>query len=115
MNCLYTMPPLTVTCSISRQARSPLQSAVSTTRRDSPVIGIRSMSRFHRLAQQMAKATGSTGISGASTRKCECHLPARHGTSPGSTASRWTLPVSYTHLGAHETPEHLVCRLLLEK
>ena len=24
-------------------------------------------------------------------------------------------PVSYTHLGAHETPEHLVCRLLLEK
>eukprot|EP00658_Telonema_sp_P-2_P083636 TRINITY_DN9111_c0_g1_i4.p1 TRINITY_DN9111_c0_g1~~TRINITY_DN9111_c0_g1_i4.p1 ORF type:complete len:105 (-),score=38.47 TRINITY_DN9111_c0_g1_i4:32-346(-) len=26
-----------------------------------------------------------------------------------------TLPVSYTHLRAHETPEHLVCRLLLEK
>src|SRR5678815_4484663 len=28
----------------------------------------------------------------------------------------WTLggdPVSYTHLRAHETPEHLVCRLLL--
>src|SRR5678815_5688780 len=23
--------------------------------------------------------------------------------------------VSYTHLRAHETPEHLVCRLLLEK
>ena len=23
-------------------------------------------------------------------------------------------PVSYTHLRAHETPEHLVCRLLLE-
>src|SRR5678815_5351351 len=28
----------------------------------------------------------------------------------------WTnTPVSYTHLRAHETPEHLVCRLLLEK
>ena len=28
----------------------------------------------------------------------------------------WGLsPVSYTHLRAHETPEHLVCRLLLEK
>src|SRR5674536_384220 len=27
--------------------------------------------------------------------------------------SPWT--VSYTHLRAHETPEHLVCRLLLEK
>src|SRR5678816_4825866 len=26
-----------------------------------------------------------------------------------------TTPVSYTHLRAHETPEHLVCRLLLEK
>src|SRR5678815_5447769 len=29
---------------------------------------------------------------------------------------RWTPEaVSYTHLRAHETPEHLVCRLLLEK
>ena len=26
-----------------------------------------------------------------------------------------TEPVSYTHLRAHETPEHLVCRILLEK
>ena len=26
-----------------------------------------------------------------------------------------TVSVSYTHLRAHETPEHLVCRLLLEK
>ena len=24
-------------------------------------------------------------------------------------------PVSYTHLRAHETPEHLVCRPMLEK
>eukprot|EP00658_Telonema_sp_P-2_P042775 TRINITY_DN30768_c0_g1_i1.p1 TRINITY_DN30768_c0_g1~~TRINITY_DN30768_c0_g1_i1.p1 ORF type:complete len:100 (+),score=9.61 TRINITY_DN30768_c0_g1_i1:90-389(+) len=36
-------------------------------------------------------------------------------------AGRWSCtvaprnPVSYTHLRAHETPEHLVCRLLLEK
>src|SRR5678815_383666 len=28
--------------------------------------------------------------------------------------TKW-YPVSYTHLRAHETPEHLVCRLLLEK
>src|SRR5678815_5511636 len=27
----------------------------------------------------------------------------------------WQESVSYTHLRAHETPEHLVCRLLLEK
>src|SRR5674536_224330 len=33
------------------------------------------------------------------------------------SARRWQLrlPVSYTHLRAHETPEQLVCRLLLEK
>src|SRR5674536_377793 len=29
--------------------------------------------------------------------------------------SRDSAAVSYTHLRAHETPEHLVCRLLLEK
>src|SRR5678815_3640962 len=29
--------------------------------------------------------------------------------------SHSVLTVSYTHLRAHETPEHLVCRLLLEK
>src|SRR5678816_1644182 len=29
--------------------------------------------------------------------------------------TRWYEAVSYTHLRAHETPEHLVCRLLLEK
>ena len=28
---------------------------------------------------------------------------------------QWEAAVSYTHLRAHETPEHLVCRLLLEK
>eukprot|EP00658_Telonema_sp_P-2_P012880 TRINITY_DN14901_c0_g1_i3.p1 TRINITY_DN14901_c0_g1~~TRINITY_DN14901_c0_g1_i3.p1 ORF type:complete len:154 (+),score=44.56 TRINITY_DN14901_c0_g1_i3:75-536(+) len=28
---------------------------------------------------------------------------------------RIAVAVSYTHLRAHETPEHLVCRLLLEK
>ena len=29
---------------------------------------------------------------------------------------RESMPLSlYTHLRAHETPEHLVCRLLLEK
>ena len=27
----------------------------------------------------------------------------------------FVVAVSYTHLRAHETPEHLVCRLLLEK
>src|SRR5678816_229795 len=30
-------------------------------------------------------------------------------------AEQGVFSVSYTHLRAHETPEHLVCRLLLEK
>eukprot|EP00658_Telonema_sp_P-2_P032529 TRINITY_DN24067_c0_g2_i1.p1 TRINITY_DN24067_c0_g2~~TRINITY_DN24067_c0_g2_i1.p1 ORF type:complete len:180 (+),score=52.82 TRINITY_DN24067_c0_g2_i1:155-694(+) len=36
-----------------------------------------------------------------------------NGCPPGSNPD--PDPVSYTHLRAHETPEHLVCRLLLEK
>src|SRR5674536_256021 len=32
-----------------------------------------------------------------------------------SLSTLFSTPVSYTHLRAHETPEHLVCRLLLEK
>eukprot|EP00658_Telonema_sp_P-2_P030368 TRINITY_DN22946_c0_g2_i1.p1 TRINITY_DN22946_c0_g2~~TRINITY_DN22946_c0_g2_i1.p1 ORF type:complete len:381 (-),score=22.69 TRINITY_DN22946_c0_g2_i1:113-1255(-) len=38
--------------------------------------------------------------------------------SDGANSNIWIadlLAVSYTHLRAHETPEHLVCRLLLEK
>src|SRR5674536_394270 len=40
-----------------------------------------------------------------------------HSDTSGLTVSsgRPRGPVSYTHLRAHETPEHLVCRLLLEK
>ena len=33
----------------------------------------------------------------------------------GRTLLALARTVSYTHLRAHETPEHLVCRLLLEK
>ena len=35
--------------------------------------------------------------------------------SAGETQQPNPIAVSYTHLRAHETPEHLVCRLLLEK
>src|SRR5678815_2357733 len=33
----------------------------------------------------------------------------------GHIVNKTLKAVSYTHLRAHETPEHLVCRLLLEK
>src|SRR5678816_1988129 len=41
-----------------------------------------------------------------------CIGVSMNGVQPGSRASPSALPVSYTHLRAHETPEHLVCRLL---
>src|SRR5678816_232807 len=37
------------------------------------------------------------------------------GSGHTGTGMYWHTAVSYTHLRAHETPEHLVCRLLLEK
>ena len=37
------------------------------------------------------------------------------GVGLGTAAFIAFIAVSYTHLRAHETPEHLVCRLLLEK
>ena len=45
-------------------------------------------------------------------------LGIRVGLVGNETASKMLhdrVAVSYTHLRAHETPEHLVCRLLLEK
>ena len=39
----------------------------------------------------------------------------RRGIGSDSRIGSKFLSVSYTHLRAHETPEHLVCRLLLEK
>src|SRR5674536_200721 len=41
--------------------------------------------------------------------------PPRRTPSHRCRADRSRGSVSYTHLRAHETPEHLVCRLLLEK
>src|SRR5678816_311326 len=40
---------------------------------------------------------------------------AREGYRLGNGELVDSMTVSYTHLRAHETPEHLVCRLLLEK
>src|SRR5678815_1827350 len=42
--------------------------------------------------------------------RLETKMRARHHATPAPLIT----PVSYTHLRAHETPEHLVCRLLLE-
>src|SRR5678815_5582790 len=39
---------------------------------------------------------------------------ATRAAAAGGVTTLIDMPVSYTHLRAHETPEHLVCRLLLE-
>src|SRR5678815_1909916 len=43
---------------------------------------------------------------------CQLNGPSAVATATIPIPSSTTLPVSYTHLRAHETPEHLVCRLL---
>src|SRR5674536_376148 len=63
----------------------------------------------HRGRQTPAETRGSSGREGEADR-----APARRADRrPASGAD--VAPVSYTHLRAHETPEHLVCRLLLAK
>src|SRR5678815_3153185 len=42
-------------------------------------------------------------------------LRTMYGELPFDYGDYLIIPVSYTHLRAHETPEQLVCRLLLEK
>ena len=54
--------------------------------------------------------SNSTGESGANVDHKDFSYSVSWTSSSGGSAA-----VSYTHLRAHETPEHLVCRLLLEK
>src|SRR5678816_4812844 len=56
--------------------------------------------------------------SGLSTRGYSLVIYPKNSPAPSFFVVRdllFFIPVSYTHLRAHETPEHLVCRLLLEK
>eukprot|EP00658_Telonema_sp_P-2_P038496 TRINITY_DN27609_c0_g1_i2.p1 TRINITY_DN27609_c0_g1~~TRINITY_DN27609_c0_g1_i2.p1 ORF type:complete len:262 (+),score=37.49 TRINITY_DN27609_c0_g1_i2:213-998(+) len=58
---------------------------------------------------------GGNGVC-SSNNNCTCNSPFAANTTTGlCTACVKGYSVSYTHLRAHETPEHLVCRLLLEK
>src|SRR5678815_5903448 len=50
-------------------------------------------------------------LSLSASKSCvpRCLMPD---SSTNCAISRCIIPVSYTHLRAHETPEHLVCRFL---
>eukprot|EP00658_Telonema_sp_P-2_P001910 TRINITY_DN10707_c0_g1_i1.p1 TRINITY_DN10707_c0_g1~~TRINITY_DN10707_c0_g1_i1.p1 ORF type:complete len:327 (-),score=81.25 TRINITY_DN10707_c0_g1_i1:71-1051(-) len=67
-------------------------------------------------AEEVAEASSKAEMNGERESSPPVNNPSTSTTLPATIkAVRQRLPVSYTHLRAHETPEHLVCRLLLEK
>src|SRR5678815_3936283 len=78
------------------------------------------------VARSDSESRLATALWGARAAFWQWHIPSNTRTaSPlwlamtGYSRAQWDATpnpsVSYTHLRAHETPEHLVCRLLLEK
>src|SRR5678815_3918835 len=57
-------------------------------------------------------ATANTTIGAAASAPAQPVLTTVNPSCGVTTGSITLTPVSYTHLRAHETPEHLVCRLL---
>eukprot|EP00658_Telonema_sp_P-2_P016743 TRINITY_DN16487_c0_g1_i3.p1 TRINITY_DN16487_c0_g1~~TRINITY_DN16487_c0_g1_i3.p1 ORF type:complete len:109 (-),score=34.36 TRINITY_DN16487_c0_g1_i3:78-404(-) len=76
-------------------------------------------------SQSDTQVTGCSAAGCSTVATCSSGYAVACATSPAATGdgitptstscTAFTGPVSYTHLRAHETPEHLVCRLLLEK
>src|SRR5674536_277722 len=73
--------------------------------------------KAQRSSNRTCRSPASGSPTGFTARYTESKLTARgFGTVSNSPSPLDTaISVSYTHLRAHETPEHLVCRLLLEK
>ena len=62
------------------------------------------------------KTSGASGVDLIAFIKEPINLePKTSVLIPTGLSVAFSEAVSYTHLRAHETPEHLVCRLLLEK
>ena len=57
----------------------------------------------------------TSAVGQAPTARSLLNVPFKGVATPGPTFDLVQSAVSSTHLRAHETPEHLVCRLLLEK
>src|SRR5678816_4882834 len=62
-----------------------------------------------------ARKVASEGWANPDSSKIDAYTEANSGHWDPAQTTKTMAPVSYTHLRAHETPEHLVCRLLLEK
>eukprot|EP00658_Telonema_sp_P-2_P026974 TRINITY_DN20941_c0_g1_i2.p2 TRINITY_DN20941_c0_g1~~TRINITY_DN20941_c0_g1_i2.p2 ORF type:complete len:135 (+),score=12.34 TRINITY_DN20941_c0_g1_i2:595-999(+) len=70
---------------------------------------------FHVHAVMVRAARTPAAMSNATSFVDRLSVPGFVLLSVSHTSGICARPVSYTHLRAHETPEHLVCRLLLEK
>ena len=74
--------------------------------------------RFYRVDKARSRETGGTGLGLAITKDIvlKHHGSIKiHSKEGEGTTFTVRIPVSYTHLRAHETRHDLVCRLLLEK
>src|SRR5678815_6020001 len=88
---------------------------VSRRRRSSKPVSVTAWGRS-RMVAPLTVHSSCTGVPG---NRRNAQRAVRASRASGGSTNRIALPitrpVSYTHLRAHETPEHLVCRLLLEK
>eukprot|EP00658_Telonema_sp_P-2_P008378 TRINITY_DN13156_c0_g1_i2.p1 TRINITY_DN13156_c0_g1~~TRINITY_DN13156_c0_g1_i2.p1 ORF type:complete len:592 (-),score=116.94 TRINITY_DN13156_c0_g1_i2:49-1824(-) len=64
---------------------------------------------------QHGSAASSGGVGKTLSAISVGTVTAQSTSAPSTNSTKAPPAVSYTHLRAHETPEHLVCRLLLEK
>src|SRR5678816_785382 len=102
-------------CTESRQSSFPSPaSIISRSRRASTSCWRRKLVLVHvglaraRTMPDVRRGAGNTAADGG--RSVAVLAMLNHGSRGLAVRT-----VSYTHLRAHETPEHLVCRLLLEK
>ena len=70
---------------------------------------------IRRLRQRLAAGSTAKRIIGRTAVIDLCWRRQRAGCSRKTIIRRTRIPVSYTHLRAHETVLDIVCRLLLEK
>src|SRR5678815_3458825 len=82
------------------------------------VVDYRTIMGYPQVVRVRAKVTacGPRTTSARRTMACSSSMVDDPGIEPRDAGNHDAveIPVSYTHLRAHETPEHLVCRLLLE-
>src|SRR5678815_5959518 len=100
---------------MSEKSSSSVQAATCRDPIGTPI----SMTLTVRVTSYTTASSKSAGTAIASRERCTIealtnHRSCRRFLSFKKSSKLELTAVSYTHLRAHETPEHLVCRLLLE-